>query len=121
MTFGISISVENSIADKFQRLAHYPLGFNEDITRFWGHQILIDLGLTLLPRLGEDPSFLQATENEEFDVLENDARLMLEHVDEISVMTHKDKALIIVYIDNLRRAIQLAKESGSSIVIIYTF
>jgi hypothetical protein len=93
------------------------LGWVESMRKaVWGSPLVARLGLTLLPQLSHTYGIYAETPHE-LDALEAEARLVLEHADEVTAATHYDLAYLEVRIGNIVRAVQRARSLGACVVI----
>lgn len=83
--------------------------------QFWGAVVMHTLGLAMLPTLGERAWLI--VENEDLDVLENEAQIIMNNIQLISKLTQVDEYDVRKYADNLVHSIRIARELGGGIEI----
>lgn len=82
-------------------------GFEVYREQFWGAQIMLELGLELLPRL-RDGIWLWV-EQPDLERLEREAEIIIQHSAEISAATLVEEHKVLWYANNLLNAIAIAR------------
>lgn len=110
----MTLSIGVFTYDEAGNLAHHDLdpgrdlaGFEVYRTQFWGAQIMLDLGLELLPRLRE--GIWLWVDQPDLAQLEREARIILEHNVQIAEVTVVEEHKVLWYANNLLNAIELAR------------
>ena len=80
----------------------------------WGHSIMSQLGLTLLPSLSNTDIF---AEGEELFALEKEIRFVVANLPRIAEATHYAEEFVSARCQNALNAIGLARELGGGVTI----
>jgi len=82
-------------------------GFESSRYEFWGHPVMRELGLAILPMLGD--GFNLAIEGEELDDLAQEAYMIQENADQIIAATQHNEDFVIFHTNNVLHAVEEAK------------
>ena len=90
-------------------------GFEVYRHEFWGTTIMQELGLKLLPTLGD--GIWLVIENEELDSLEEEALIILRNAALIAQKAAPDQTHVEFYANNILNAIRIAREVNGGVQI----
>jgi hypothetical protein len=89
-------------------------GFEVTRQKLWGSEALIALGAQILPELGDSDLYCYP---DQLDQLEIDTRLVLGHIDELSLASGYDAEYIVSRATNILNAVQWARENAGGVII----
>lgn len=112
----------NTYIRKDSSFQYVNVGYSEELFGFeicrhelWGHSIMLQLDLSLLPSLKETDIY--AEDEISLSQLENEAHLILCRMAQVVAGTNFDEEYITLRLQNLLRAISLAKKVGGGVHI----
>jgi hypothetical protein len=90
-----------------------PPGFETTRKSFWGHDIMRDMGLEILPQLLYEGWLI--IENDELDKVENELLKIQQNQTLISEKTGWDELFVMSRTNNILRALSKARQVGGGI------
>lgn len=118
MTLQVNVLVPDETTGRYVYLAmefHKTFfGFYQDLFRLWGSELMIELGLVLLPNLKNG---LYCGTKEELDLLEKEMLIAWENVDVIDEKLEIIPEYFLMHIRNVLDAIAIAREVNGTVTI----